>query len=187
MGRLFAISIVLVGLGCRQDMHNQPRYEVLTESTFFADGKSARPEVEGTVARGEFYESEAFYSGRSGTQLTTALPVTLDRALIERGQSRFDIFCSPCHGRVGDGDGMIVQRGLRQPPSFHIARLREAPVGHYFDVVSNGFGAMPGYASRIKPRDRWAIIAYVRALQLSQRASVEDVPIARREELRGNE
>lgn len=161
--------------GCRQDMHDQPKYKTLAASTFFPDGKSARPVIPGTVARGQLRTDDAFYRGRTGDAAVTALPVPISRQLLERGRQRFDIFCAPCHGRLGDGAGMVVQRGFRPPPSLHIDRLREAPVGHFFDVVSNGFGAMPGYASRIPAADRWAIIAYVRALQLSQNARLEDV------------
>ena len=178
-GGLFgAVSLPVLAVflcGCRQDMHDQPKYKTLAASTFFPDGKSARPVIPGTVARGQLRTDDAFYRGRTGDAAVTALPVPISRQLLERGRQRFDIFCAPCHGRLGDGAGMVVQRGFRPPPSLHIDRLREAPVGHFFDVVSNGFGAMPGYASRIPAADRWAIIAYVRALQLSQNARLEDV------------
>jgi mono/diheme cytochrome c family protein len=164
-------------------MHDQPKYRSMMASSFFKDGASARSPVEGTVARGQLRAEEALYTGRSANQRVAEIPIPVDRALLERGRQRFDIFCSPCHGRLGDGEGMVVQRGFRRPPSFHLDRLREEPVGHYFDVITNGFGAMAGYASRVPPKDRWAIIAYVRALQLSQRATPADVPAANRQEL----
>jgi len=179
---MLMLSLIFV-VACRQDMHDQPRYEPLTASDFFSNGMSARPMIEGTVARGELRADEAFYTGRVESEPITELPITVDRATLERGRNRFDIFCSPCHGRLGDGDGMAVERGFRSPPSFHIDRLREAAVGHYYDVITNGFGAMASYASRIRPEDRWAIIAYVRALQFSQNATVDDVPAAMRGEL----
>jgi hypothetical protein len=170
-----AICLLLV-VGCRQDMHDQPRYEPLEGSAFFEDGRSARPRVEGTVARGHLRTDEHFYLGKSNGELVNTLPFPVTREVLERGQERFNIFCSPCHGRVGNGQGMIVQRGFRQPPSFHIDRLREAPVGYFFDVITNGFGTMYSYADRIPPKDRWAIVAYIRALQLSQNATLAEVP-----------
>jgi mono/diheme cytochrome c family protein len=152
---------MLLMVGCRQEMSHQPKYTPLAASDFFADGMSARPAVEGTVARGHLRIDERY-------------PVT--REVLARGRERFEIFCAPCHGRVGNGDGIVVERGFRAPPSYHIDRLRTAPVEHYFDVITNGFGAMASYASRVPVRDRWAIIAYIRALQLSQSAKIEDVP-----------
>jgi mono/diheme cytochrome c family protein len=169
--------------GCHRDMQDQPRYEVLEASEFFPDGKSSRPLVAGTVARGMLREDVALETGKSDGQLVATIPLSIDRALLERGQERFNIYCSVCHGRTGVGDGMIVQRGFRQPPSFHTDRLRELPDGHYFDVITNGFGAMPSYRVQVPPRDRWAIVAYVRVLQMSQQATLDDVPADERRRL----
>jgi mono/diheme cytochrome c family protein len=124
-----------------------------------------------------------FYTGKSGGQLVNELPFPLTQQVLDRGQQRFNIFCSPCHDKTGNGRGMIVQRGYRQPPSYHIDRLRQAPIGHFFDVMTNGFGAMPDYRAQIQPRDRWAIAAYIRALQLSEHATIDDVPAADRDRL----
>jgi len=204
------IALVLLSLllaaGCdRLDMYDQPRYEALEASDFFADGRSARPQVAGTIARGALREDEPFYTGKEGGQLVHQIPAAayraiydrsprrfgqpegeiesaeLRKALLTRGRERFDIYCSVCHGRAGDGDGMIVRRGFRSPPSYHTERLRQAPAGHFYDVVTSGFGAMPSYASRIDVADRWAIVAYIRALQLSQNAQWDDVPIKQRD------
>ena len=172
----FMLFVLIVCAGCHRDMQDQPRYETNEASDFFIDGKSARPLVAGTVARGHLNEDEAFFTGKLGGEFVSELPVGLDRQLLERGQQRFNIYCSVCHAPTGTGDGVIVQRGFRRPPSFHIERLRTAPAGHFFDVMTHGFGAMPSYAAQIEPRDRWAIAAYVRALQLSQNARLEDVP-----------
>jgi cytochrome c553 len=170
--------------GCRQDMHDQPRVKPLARSAFFDDGRSARPLVEGTVARGQLRDDERLYTGKSGEDFSAAFPFAVDRALLDRGQQRYLIFCAPCHGQVGRGDGSVVRRGFRsKPASFHEARLREKPAGYFVDVISNGFGAMQDYAAQIPARDRWAIVAYVRALQLSQNAALEDVPPERRGEL----
>lgn len=170
------------------DMYDEPRFEPLEASTFFDDGTSARPLVAGTVARGDLREDEAFYTGKIDGKYVTELPLELDHKLLARGQERFNIYCSPCHGRVGDGNGMIVQRGFRHPPSFvSTERLLNSPVGHFYDVISNGFGAMPSYASRVEPRDRWAIVAYIRALQRSQNGSIDDVPIELRDEIAESE
>jgi mono/diheme cytochrome c family protein len=169
--------------GCRQQMSEQPRYNPLAASDFFADGMSARPLVEGTVARGGLRLDERYYEGKAGAKLVAEFPLPVTRELLERGRERFNIFCTPCHGALGYGDGIVVQRGFRAPPSYHIDRLRTAPPGHFFDVVTNGFGAMASYASRVPVRDRWAIIAYIRALQLSQQATLTDVPAAERPKL----
>jgi mono/diheme cytochrome c family protein len=168
---------------CRQDMHDNPRYEPLEQSTFFSDGRSQRPLVPNTVARGYLREDEHLYGGKVNGQLATSFPVPVNDALMLRGQERYNVFCSPCHGRTGLGDGMVVRRGYRAPTSFHDARLRQAPPGYIFDVVTHGFGAMPDYATQIPVTDRWAIAAYIKALQLSQNASVNDVPADRRGEL----
>jgi mono/diheme cytochrome c family protein len=165
---------------CRQDMHDQPKYEPLGESTFFADGLSARPPVAGTVARGQLREDGLLSTGKVDGANATIFPFAVDERVMARGRERYDIFCSPCHARTGDGDGMVVQRGYRPPPTLHSDRLRDAPPGHFFDVITNGFGAMPDYAAQIRAEDRWAIVAYIRALQLSGRAALADVPPSQR-------
>jgi hypothetical protein len=177
--------LALLTPGCRQDMHDQPRYEPLEASTFFADGRASRPLVPGTVARGALQNDEHFYTGKSGGTVAATFPFAVTQEILARGQERYDIFCSPCHDRVGNGQGVIVQRGFRQPSSFHIDRLREAPVGYFFDVITNGFGTMYDYADRIPPQDRWAIVAYLRALQLSQHATLAEVPAEERQQLVG--
>jgi mono/diheme cytochrome c family protein len=151
-------------------MHDTPSYEAFEESDFFGDGRASRPRVEGTVARGELAADER-------------APVTLD--LLRRGRQRYDIFCSPCHGRTGRGDGMVVRRGYRSPSSFHLERLRAQPDAYFFDVVTNGFGAMPSYAGQVPVADRWAIVAYLRALQLSQNVPAAELSEAARRELAG--
>jgi mono/diheme cytochrome c family protein len=165
-------------------MHDQPKYIPLRESTFFSDARSARPVIPGTVARGQLRDDTLLYTGKVNNADATVFPFAIDDKLMARGRERFDIYCAPCHSRTGTGDGMIVRRGYRHPPSLHLDRLREAPVGHFFDVITNGFGAMPDYATQIKAEDRWAIIAYVRALQLAAHATVADVPAAERDKLR---
>jgi mono/diheme cytochrome c family protein len=163
--------------GCRQDMHNQPKYLPLRESKFFADGMSARQFPEGTVARGHLDTDPFFFQGKQGDALASSLPPSLpiNGRLLARGHERFDIYCSPCHGRLGDGNGLVAKRGFKQPPSFHQDRLRDQPVGYFFDVMTHGFGVMPSYASQVPPEDRWAIAAYVRVLQMSQRAHLTDL------------
>jgi mono/diheme cytochrome c family protein len=165
-------------------MHDEPRYEALEKSDFFADQRSARPLVEGTVARGQLNEDEALHTGKSGGAFVTQLPMPADLPLLERGRQRYDIYCTPCHGLAGNGDGMVVRRGYRKPSSFHDDRLRAQPAGYFFDVMTNGFGAMPDYAAQVGVRDRWAIVAYIRALQLSQHATLADVPPAERPQLK---
>lgn len=163
--------------GCRQDMHDQPKYKPLAASTFFRDGRSARPLVEDTVARGHLDEDTEFYAGKTAAgKPVEAFPIAVTAELIQRGRERFDIYCSPCHDRTGGGRGMVVRRGFKQPPSYHIDRLRQAPAGYFFDVMTNGFGAMPDYRAQVDPADRWAIVAYIRALQRSQQATLADVP-----------
>jgi len=169
--------------GCRLDMHLQPRYNPYDPSDFFSDGRSARQPVAGTVARGELRIDERLYTGKVDGKLVDTFPFAITADDILRGQQRYNIYCSPCHDYTGSGRGMIVQRGFPQPPSYHIDRLRQAPVGHFFDVMTNGFGAMYSYASRISPEDRWRIAAYIRALQLSEHAKIEDVPDAERPKL----
>jgi Cytochrome C oxidase, cbb3-type, subunit III len=179
--------LLLLGLaafaGCQQKMADQPRYEPLGGSTFFGDDRAARPLVEGTVARGQLRSDEPFYTGKEGGKLVDTFPFAVTLAVLGRGEQRFNIFCSPCHDRVGTGQGMIVRRGYRAPASFHMDRLRQEPVGYFFDVMTNGFGVMPDYAQQIRPEDRWAIVAYIRALQLSQHATLADVPEAQRQQL----
>ena len=175
--RLVALSLLLLTCAaCRQDMHDQPKYTAYKPSDFFSDQRSARPIIEGTIAQGQLYDDELLYTGRMAGQPATTFPFAIDAALMRRGRERYDIYCSPCHGLTGEGDGMVVQRGYRRPPSFHTDRLREAPPGHVFDVITNGFGAMPDYAAQVAVRDRWAIAAYMRALQLSQNATVAQLP-----------
>ncbi|HME08238.1 MAG TPA: cytochrome c [Bryobacteraceae bacterium] len=175
-------SLVLLA-GCRQDMHNQPRYKPLAATDFFGDGRSARPPVEGTVARGYLRLDSARYTGKVEGKDIDYFPFPITRADLDRGQQRFNIYCSPCHSRIGDGNGMVVRRGFRQAASYHTQKLIQAPVGHFFDVITNGFGAMPSYASRVAPDDRWRIAAYIRVLQLSENAKVEDVPPDKRADI----
>jgi len=175
-GNLALLLFFTTGCELRQAMYNQPKYNALEASTFFADGLSARQPIEGTVARGQLRFDSHLYQGKVNGELATTLPVELSKEFLERGQARFNIFCSPCHDRTGQGNGMIVQRGLKQPPSFHEERLREVTIGHFFDVMTNGFGVMYSYASRIPVQDRWAIAAYVRTLQFSQNADFNQLP-----------
>jgi mono/diheme cytochrome c family protein len=162
--------------GCREDMQVQPYYRPLRENDFFADKRSARPMIAGTVARGHLDADTYFYTGKVGNNDGDYMPFPVTPEVMARGQQRFNIYCSPCHSELGDGNGMIVQRGYKRPPSYHIDRLRRAPIGYFFDVMTNGFGAMPDYSQQVSPEDRWAIAAYIRALQLSQHATEADVP-----------
>lgn len=208
---LSLVALVLVAgaaSSCRQDMHDQEKLEPLEASTMFPDGRASRHPVEGTVARGDLEadhhlhrgserlpEPPSIYTGEGGGEPApsaepeyrdaTTFPFAVTRADLARGRERYDIHCAPCHSRSGHGDGMVVRRGLRQPPSFHIDRLREQTPGYLYDVITRGFGAMPAYGNRIALRDRWAIVAYMRALQLSQNARLEDVPEAERQALAG--
>jgi|SRR5215467_12702291 len=176
--KLLPALLALIGAtaGCRLDMHLQPYNRPLSKSDFFADNRSARLPVDGTVARGDLREDTYFYTGRIGSADGDYFPFPINSQTMERGRERFNIYCTPCHGRVGDGNGFIPSRGLRRPPSYHIERLRKVPVGYFFDVMTNGFGVMPDYASQISPADRWAIAAYIRALQFSQNATAADIP-----------
>jgi mono/diheme cytochrome c family protein len=181
-----AVAVALLAAtatACRQDMHDTPRYEPLEASTFFRDGRGSRTLVANTVARGTLHEDTHLYEGKINGQLADTFPIPVTEEVMDRGQERFNVFCSPCHGRTGQGNGMIVQRGFRAPPSFHEDRLRNAPVGYFFDVMTHGFGDMPEYATQVPVADRWAIGAYIRALQLSQNARVDDVPADRRPDL----
>ncbi len=164
--------------GCRQDMARQAKQRPLSPTNFFGDGRSARPLLENTVARGSIADDELAVPKDSNR---FPLPVTLE--LLQRGQERYNIFCTPCHGLTGDGNGMIAQRGFRHPPTYHQERLRRAPTGYYYDVISSGFGVMPDYAAQIPPRDRWAIVAYIRALQLSRNAPASALAPGLREKL----
>lgn len=197
MNRFTGLGVVLLafafltGCGVRFDMQDQPRYKPYKKSDFFADGRASRDVPEGTVARGLLKDNKAFYTGKvdnpdpnaaaqsttdaSGNTIMTSFPNMIDefpvpvtKELVDRGEARYNIYCIVCHGPVGAGDGMIVRRGFVKPPTYHDDRLRNAPVGHFFDVISNGFGRMNGYAASISPADRWAIVAYIRALQVSQ-------------------
>ncbi len=176
-----AVAALLVA-GCDQRMRYQPKYKPLQESEFFSDGRASRPLPEGVVARGHLRDDVMLFTGYDGTTLTQILPVAVDRALLERGQDRYNIFCAPCHGRLGNGDGMIVRRGMVRPPSFHEDRLLTAPIGHFYDVMTNGFGRMFSY-NHITVADRWAIAAYIRVLQRSQNATLDDVPADEQQKL----
>ena len=192
---LVAVTLIPIGLIYRSlhqgekqpriqvvyDMDQQSYYKAQTENPFFADGMSMRKPPQGTVARGLLNEDDAWFRGIArDTIFVQEIPAQVTTSMLERGRERFDIYCSPCHDRTGSGNGMIVQRGLRRPPSFHIQRLREAPAGYYFDVITNGFGIMLNYRAQVPVDDRWAIIAYIRALQLSQNATIGDVPADQR-------
>ncbi len=172
-----AISLLVPLAACRYDMQDQPKAKTFRMSQFYDDRLSARPLVTGVVPQGDAQEDELLYTGYVNGQLANAFPFQVTRQVLERGRERFDIYCSPCHGRTGNGDGIVAQRGFRHPPSFHTDRLRKAPLGHFFDVMTHGFGSMYDYADRVEPVDRWAIIAYIRALQLSQNATAADVPL----------
>ena len=180
-----AATALIALVGCHRDMYDQPRLEPLEKNTFFDDGRASRPLVEGVVEYGAIDPTNVLLTGKVNGQLTDELPpeFQLDAALLKRGEQRFNIFCSNCHGLSGDGDGMIVLRGYRKPPTYHSERLRGTPIGHFFDVATNGFGVMPSYASQIPVADRWAIAAYIRALQLTQYAKLDDLPEAERTQL----
>ena len=182
--RLAALVLATAAVAaCRQDMHDAPRYDPLEASVFFADGKSARTLVANTVARGQLREDRHLFEGVVDGRPADTFPMPVTPEVMRRGQERFNVFCLPCHGALGEGNGMVVQRGFRQPPTYHQDRLRNAPVGYFFDVMTRGFGAMPDYATQIPVADRWAIVAYIRALQLSQGATLADVPADRRADL----
>ena len=179
-----ALALVVFVTGCRRDMFNQPYSKPLRKSDFFQDNHMAsRPIVPHTVARGQLQADQAFYTGMVGSNLVADFPFPVTREVLERGRERFEIYCAVCHGRTGEGNGMVVQRGFPPPPSYHIDRLRQAPVGHFFDVMTHGYGVMYSYAERVEPRDRWAIAAYIRALQLSHDAKLTDVPPDQRAQL----
>ncbi|HVI10341.1 MAG TPA: cytochrome c [Candidatus Binatia bacterium] len=174
-----ALLLVLIAVtaACRIDMHVQPRENPLSRSDFFPDQRSERPPVPGTMARGDLHADAYFYSGKANGVLGDAMPFPVTKEVLERGRERYNIYCAPCHSRLGDGNGFVPSRGFaKKPPSYHIPRLEKAPLGYFFDVMSNGFGIMPDYAAQITPEDRWKIVAYIRALQMSQNASRADVP-----------
>ncbi|PWU17565.1 MAG: quinol:cytochrome C oxidoreductase [Verrucomicrobia bacterium] len=178
------LALLAAAAGCRRDMFHQPISKPLETSDFFQDNHMAsRPLVPQTVARGHLNEDSVFYTGMIGTNLVETLPFPITREVLERGRERFDIYCSPCHGRTGEGNGMIVQRGFPPPPSYHIERLRTAPVGHLFDVPTRGYGVMYSYAQRVETADRWAIAAYIRVLQKSRNAKLANVPEGQRAQL----
>jgi cbb3-type cytochrome c oxidase subunit III len=179
---LCAAAVALVS-GCRLDMHLQPKYLPYEPTTFFADGRSERPPVPGTIARGQLRLDELYFTGKENGAEADEFPFPVTRRDLERGRERYNIFCSPCHDYTGRAQGFIVQRGFPLPASYHIQRLREAPVGHFFAVITNGFGAMYSYADRIDPADRWRISAYIRVLQLSRTATLGDVPEGERGKL----
>ena len=170
------LLLAVLSAGCRQDMHDQPKLQALEYSDFFSNGAGARPLVAGTVARGMLNEDEHLYTGKVNGQPATTFPFEMTAAALSRGRERYDIYCAPCHSRTGYGDGMVVRRGFRRPPSLHSDELRMAPPGFFFDVITNGFGGMPDYRVEVSVRDRWAIAAYIRALQLSQRVDVAELP-----------
>src|SRR5579863_5797642 len=173
---LVCASLTLLS-ACRLDMHVQPKQNPLSRSDFFADQRSERPPVEGTVARGQLHEDTYFYTGKSGSSPGDFMPFPVTKEVLERGRERYNIYCAPCHSELGDGNGFVPSRGFaRKPPSYHIPRLQKAPLGYFYDVITNGFGIMPDYASQISPQDRWNIVAYLRALQLSQNATKADIP-----------
>ena len=162
---------------CRQDMADQPAYRPLQESDFFADGQASRPLIQGTVARGQLRDDIHLYTGKKDGQLVTTFPFVVDKEVVKRGQERFNIYCAPCHGQTGVGNGMIVQRGFKKAASYYDDEVRKKPIGHYFDVITNGYGAMAGYSAQVNVRDRWAIISYIKALQESQPGSINPLPI----------
>jgi mono/diheme cytochrome c family protein len=171
------ILVIALTSACRIDMHVQPRENPLSRNEFFPDQRAARPLIEGTVARGDLRADTYFYTGKVGNSPGDVMPFPVTKEVLERGRERYNIYCAPCHSRIGDGNGFVPSRGFaRKPPSYHIPRLQKAPLGYFFDIITNGFGIMPDYASQIPPRDRWNIVAYVRALQLSQNATMADVP-----------
>lgn len=176
-------GVAMLLTGCRLDMHIQPKYLPYQPTTFFGDGRSERPEIPGTIARGHLHADELFYTGQENGVVADKFPFPITQTDIERGRQRYNIYCTPCHDYTGNGHGMIVQRGFPPPPSFHIQRLREAPAGHFFEVITNGYGAMYSYAARVEPADRWRIAAYIRALQLSEHATIADVPEADKQKL----
>ena len=182
---IFLALLLPLSAACRQDMHDQPRYEPLEASDFFADGRSARPDVPGTVARGELQLDLHLIEGRINGEFAETFPFPITAEVLEHGQERFNIFCSVCHGASGNGLGMVVKRGMKQPTSFHVERLQQSPPGYFFDVITNGYGVMYDYSARLSPRDRWAVVAYIRTLQFSQAVDASALPQEDRSRLEG--
>lgn len=182
---ILGLGVLLLGSGCeiRKAMYDQPKYRPLQKSEFFADGRASRPMVAGTVARGHLDADELLYNGTENGEQAQRFPFPVTREVLLRGQERYNIYCSPCHDRAGMGTGMVVQRGFKAPTSLHDPRLRDSAPGYFYNVIKNGFGQMPNYADQIPVHDRWAIIAYIRALQLSHNATLEDVPAEERAQL----
>lgn len=188
---LAALTALFFIAGCRQDMHDQPKMNPQRGSQFFADGRGARPQVVNTVARGQLNEDSYYYTGvvqgaNGYREEKDQLPFPVTMQVLKRGEERFNVYCTPCHSRVGNGEGMIVMRGYRPAGNFHTARMMSAPLGHFFYVMTNGYGAMPEYASQIPTQDRWAIVAYIKALQLSQHAQESDAAAGAQFEPLGN-
>ena len=177
------LPLCLVLAACHIDMYDQPKYSPNQPSEFFEDGRSMRPPAANTVAMGTYDPESALYTGEVNGELATELPLELTAELLERGQTRYNAFCAPCHGIAGDGNGVIAYRGQLQVPSLHNERLRTVAIGYYFDVITNGINRMYSYANRIPAEDRWAVAAYVRALQLSQYADVNDLSAEERQQL----
>lgn len=177
------ICALIVAAACRRDMQDQPKYKPLAASAFFADGRAARPEPRFTVARDEYNDNDAFHTGGAGKDFLESIPVPVDAALLHHGRERFDIYCSPCHGRLGNGDGMVARRGFRAPADLNSDRVRQAPPGYIFQVIRNGYGAMGDYRDQVSAADAWAIVAYIRALELSRKAFLAEVPPEQRSKL----
>jgi hypothetical protein len=182
---LACVLSLMAGAACRQDMHDQPKIKAYREADFFADRRGMRPIPENTVARGFLNDDDHLFTGKVNGQVTDEFPFQVTREVLQRGHDRFNIYCTPCHGQTGMGNGMVVQRGYRPPPSFHTDLIRKQPVGHWYDVMTNGFGAMPDYRAQVAPEDRWAIAAYIRALQLSQHAPLAQLPPELRAQVTG--
>jgi mono/diheme cytochrome c family protein len=180
---LLGLPLALALTACRRDMADQPRLKPLAANSFFADGAASRSLPSHTLARGELRADEHFFTGRVNGVLVAEFPAPVSRAMIERGHERYDIYCAVCHGRTGESDGIVVQRGFPSPPSLHLPRLQDAPAGYFFEVITNGFGVMYPYATRVTPADRWAIAAYIRALQFSRSATLADAEPAARAKL----
>jgi len=171
------LSLAALLAGCRLDMHDQPKFKPLRENNFYTDRRSSRPLIGGTVARGQLDADSYLYTGKINGKEGDTMPFPVTPAVLARGRERFNIYCAPCHSQLGDGNGMIVQRGFKRPPSYHIDRLRKAPIGHFYNVMTNGYGAMADYSAQVPVTDRWTIAAYIRALQLSQSATRGDVAL----------
>jgi len=185
LSAIATIPLLLLMAACRQDMQDQPKYKPLGANRFFADGRDARPIPAGTIARDELNDTDSFHTGQANGAFLDAIPLKVDSKLLHRGQERFDIYCSPCHGRTGDGNGMVAQRGVKIPADIHTDRLRQVPPGYLYQVIKNGYGAMGDYGNQVPVNDRWAIVAYMKALQLSRNASLNDVPAEQRGQLGG--